>query len=294
VLSYLVALAATSGLLSLTAQPVLAANALPNLTWSVSNDQAGTAAVNYGFSFVTATTATIKTITVTVSGSGLGGAPEVVLSYGVGTGTVAISGAVITYNLTAAASIPAGTRILLQLSGLTNPAGGDHTAAIVTRAADGASIDSGTTPAMTFVARNTAKSIMVAQSLSFTIAATPSTLTTDPSVPGAVYRVQTTTMTVLTNANSGYTLTVSGNDATGVAVTGNGPDDAGFSVSAAFAAGTRFASERRGGMVVAQSTTATGATANLIAITERTTIDPATPAGPPLGALNYILTANYN
>lgn len=145
-------------------------------------------------------------------------------------------------------------------------------------------------------------------------------------VPALVYQSYTSNITVLTNANSGYTLTVfdtptgfhsasssnctipkvsasmSGAVAwpgapagqTGYTVTGTGAGDAGFSVNAAFAGGTRYAGARSAAVIVAQSTTATGATANTIAISDLTAIDCAEPAGTFRDTLSYTLTANYN
>lgn len=117
--------------------------------------------MNYSFSSTTATAGIIKTITVTISGAGLGDAPAIVLNYGIGAGTVAIAGQVITYSVTAAVNIPAGMPILLNLSGLTNPDAGGYATTIVSKTAAAATIDSGTTPAVAFAAGNTAKSIVV-------------------------------------------------------------------------------------------------------------------------------------
>ena len=325
-LSFFVALALMSGLSSLSARPVLAAGALTNLTWAVSSNQAAAAAVNYSFSSTTATAGIIKTITVTISGAGLGGAPAIALNYGIGAGTVAIAGQVITYSVTAAVNIPGGMPILLELSGLTNPGAGGYTSAFASNTAAAATIDSGTTPAVTFAAGNTAKSIVVEGSLAFTLDTTPLTLTIVPTVPPLVYETYTTNITVLTNANSGYTLTVFDNPTgihrasssnctvpkaaasmsgavawpgapashSGYTVTGTGAGDAGFSVNAAFAGGTRYAGARSAAVIVAQSTTATGATANTIAITDWTAIDCAEQAGTCLDTLSYTLTANFN
>lgn len=325
-LSFLVAFALLSGLSSLSAQPVLAASALTDLSWEVSNNQGAAAAVNYSFSYTTATAGIIKTITVTASGASLRGTPAIMLTNGVGAGTVAIAGQVITYSLTTAVNIPAGVPIFLQFSGLTNPTVGIYTTALATKTAAAATIDSGTSPAVTFAERTTAKSIVVAQSLTFTLDTTPVTLTMDPRVPGLANQSYTSNITVLTNANSGYILTVSdsetglqsassGNSAiplvsanmagtvtwpgaptndTGYTVTGTGVGDAGFSVNAAFAGGAMYAGHRNTREIVAQSTTATGATANTIAITHQTAIDFATQAATLTGTFTYTVTPNYN
>lgn len=292
----------------------------------MSNNQAAATPTNYSFSFKTATVGTIKTITFTVSGAGLGGTPAIVLNYGIGAGTVSIAGQVITYTVTAAVSVSAGIPIFIELSGLTNPAAGSYTTAIATNTAVPAVIDSGTTPAVAFAASNTAKTIVVAQSLTFTLDTTAFTLNMDPSLPALADQSYTSNITILTNANSGYTLTVSdlatglrsssaGNptipqvsasmatavawpaapaDVTGYTVTGTGVGDAGFSVNAAFAGGADYAGYRNAGDVFALSTKATGVTANTLAVTDQTEIDYATASGTYTDTITYTATPNYS
>jgi hypothetical protein len=325
-LSLITALMLMGGFAVVTSQPALAAGALTNLSWATSNNQAAATAVNYSYSFKTATAGSIKTITFTVSGAGLGGAPAIVVAYGIGAGSVAIAGQVITYTVTAAVNVAAGIPIFIEFSGLTNPAAGSYTTAIATNTAAPAVIDSGTTPALVFAASNTAKTIVVAQSLSFTLDTTAFTLNMDPSLPALADQTYTSNITILTNANSGYTLTVSdsaaglqssaaGNptipqvsatmatavtwpaapaNATGYTVTGTGVGDAGFAVNVAFAGGTKYAGYRNAGDVVALSTKATGATANTIAITDQTAISYATASGTYTDTITYTATPNYS
>jgi hypothetical protein len=313
-----------AGLGVITTQSVLAAG-LTNLSWAVSNNQAAATPTNYAYSFKTATTGTIKTVTFTVSGAGLAGAPAIVVAYGIGAGTVGRAGQVITYTVTAAVSVSAAIPIYIELSGLTNPAAGSYTTAIATNTAVPAVIDNGTTPAVVFAATNTSKTIVVAKSLTFTLDTTAFQLTMDPSLPALADQSYTSNITILTNANSGYTLTVSdlatglqsasaGNptipqvstsmatavawpaapvNVTGYTVTGTGVGDAGFAVNAAFAGGTKYAGYRNAGDVVASSTTATGATANTCAITDQTAIDYATASGTYTDTITYTATPNY-
>jgi hypothetical protein len=314
-----------AGLAVVTTQSALAAGALTNLSWAVSNNQGGATPTNYAYSFKTATTGTIKTVSFTVSGAGLAGAPAIVVAYGIGAGTVSIAGQVITYTVTAAVSVSAGIPIFIELSGLTNPAAGSYTTAVATNTVAPAVIDSGTTPAVVFAASNTAKTIVVAKSLTFTLDTTAFQLTMDPSLPALADQSYTSNITILTNANSGYTLTVAdlatglrsastGNptipqvsatmatavawpaapaNVTGYTVTGTGVGDAGFSVNAAFAAGVNYAGYRNAGDVVALSTKATGATANTCAITDRTAVDYATASGTYTDTITYTATPNY-
>ena len=325
-LSLLVAFTLMTGATVMTTESALAAGALTNLSWAVSNNQAGATAVNYSFSFKTATAGAIKTITFTVSGAGLAGAPAVVLNYGIGAGTVALAGQVITYTVTAAVNIAAGIPIFIQLSGLTNPATGSYTTAIATNTAAPALIDSGTTPAVTFAASNTAKTIVVAQSLTFTLDTTAFQLTMDPSLASLADQSHTSNITILTNANSGYTLTVADNasglqsaaagnptipavsasmaaavawpaapaNVSGYTVTGTGVGDAFFAVNAAFGGGANYAGFRNAGDIVALSTKATGATANTIAIVDRTAVDYATASGTYTDTITYTATPNYS
>jgi hypothetical protein len=320
------AFAFMAGISVVSSQTVLAAGALTNLSWSVSNNQAAAAATTYSYSFTTGTAGVIKTITFTVAGAGLGGAPVIVVAYGIRAGTVARVGQVITYTVTAAVNVPAGVPIFIELSGMTNPAAGSYTTAVATNTAAPAVIDNGTTPAVVFAASNTAKTIVVAESLTFTLDTTAFQLNMDPSLPALADQSYTSNLTVLTNANSGYTLTVSDNatglqsagagnptipqvstqmstavawpgapaNATGYTVTGTGVGDAGFSVNAAFAAGAKYAGYRSAGDIVALSTTATGATANTLAVTDQTAIDYATQAATFTDTITYTATPNYS
>src|SRR5580704_9565568 len=310
-LALVTALTLMGGFAVVTSQPAFAAGTLTNLSWATSNNQAAATAVNYSYSFKTTTAGVIKTISFTVSGAGLAGAP---------------AGQVITYTVTAAVNVAAGIPIFIEFSGLTNPAAGSYTTAIATNTAAPAVIDSGTTPALVFAASNTAKTIVVAQSLTFTLDTTAFTLNMDPSLPALADQTYTSNMTILTNANSGYTLTVSdtaaglqsaaaGNptipqvsasmatavawpaapaNATGYTVTGTGVGDAFFSVNAAFAGGTKYAGYRNAGEVVASSTKATGASANTIAITDQTAVDYATASGTYTDTITYTATPNYS
>jgi hypothetical protein len=325
-LALVTALTLMGGFAVVTSQPAFAAGTLTNLSWATSNNQAAATAVNYSYSFKTTTAGVIKTISFTVSGAGLAGAPAIVVAYGIGAGSVALAGQVITYTVTAAVNVAAGIPIFIEFSGLTNPAAGSYTTAIATNTAAPAVIDSGTTPALVFAASNTAKTIVVAQSLTFTLDTTAFTLNMDPSLPALADQTYTSNMTILTNANSGYTLTVSdtaaglqsaaaGNptipqvsasmatavawpaapaNATGYTVTGTGVGDAFFSVNAAFAGGTKYAGYRNAGDVVASSTKATGASANTIAITDQTAVDYATASGTYTDTITYTATPNYS
>ncbi len=316
-LPLIAAFAVASSLLVISTQSVFA-GALTNNTWSVSNNQAGAAAVEYAYSFKTATAGTIAKITFVVSGAGLGGAPAIVAAYGIGAGTVARAGQTITYTVTAPAAVAAGIPIYIDFSGLTNPAAGTYTTAITTQTGVPATIDTiSPGPSVTFAASNTAKTIVVAKSLTFTLDTPSFTLAMDPSLPALADQSRVINLTVLTNANSGYTLTVSdlathlqsaatGNPTiaqvstgkatsvawpgaanTGYTVTGTGATiDAGFT-------GTKYAGYTPAGEVIATHATATGATADTIAITDRTAIDYSVQATTFTDTITYTVAPNY-
>lgn len=96
------------------AAPAALAAALTNVTWSVSNDQAGATGVSYTY-------------------SGTAGTPTVVQNVGIGAGTVALAGTTVTYTVTSAVSISAGIPILLSFGALTNTATtGSYTSTVTT------------------------------------------------------------------------------------------------------------------------------------------------------------------
>jgi hypothetical protein len=317
-ISLIAAFAVASSLFAVSAHSAEAA-ALTNPSWTVSNNQAAAAGVNYAYSFKTATAGTIKTITFVVSGAGLGGAPAIVTAYGIGAGSVARAGQTITYTVTGAVAVAAGIPIYIELSGNTNPASGAFTTAITTQTNVPATIDTiSPGPAVTFAGVNTAKTIVVAKSLTFTLDTPAFTLAMDPSLPALADQSQVINLTVLTNANSGYTLTVSdlathlqsaaagnpviaqvsagkatslawpGAPKTGYTVTGTG-----LTVDAAFS-GSKFAGYTSAGEVIGTRASATGGTADTIAITDRTAIDYSVQATTFTDTLTYTVTPNYS
>ncbi len=124
---------AASSFLVLSTTPASAA-ATHQLSWSVSNNQVSATGVTYSYSFTAATTGTIKSITFVVSGAGLAGTPAIAKNFGIGAGSVGISGQTITYTVTSAVSVTAGIPIYLEFSGLTNSSTtGSYTTVITTR-----------------------------------------------------------------------------------------------------------------------------------------------------------------
>ena len=305
------------GMLAIPAAPAGAA-ALTNVSWSVSNNQISATGVIYAFDFKTATTGSIKTITMAVSGSGLAGTPAISRNFGIGAGSVARSGQTITYTVTSAVSVSAGIPIYLELSGLTNSATpAAYTATITTQTAAPATIDTAVSPSVTLAANNTAATVTVAKSLTFTIDTTAFELDLDPSLPALADQTSTTGLTVQTNANSGYTLTVA-DSASGLqsASTGNptiakvstgkatsvtwpGAPKYGYTVTGTGAtidsafSGTKYAGYVSAGEQVASRASATGGTADTVSIATRVAIDYSVQAAVYSDTITYTVTPNY-
>ncbi len=299
------------------ASPASAAT-LTNMSWSVSNNQVGATAVKYSYSFTAATTGTIKTITLAVSGSGLAGTPAISRNYGIGAGTVARSGQTITYTVTTAISVTAGTPIYIELTGLTNTStAGSYTTLITTQTSVPATIDSGTTPAVSIAANNTAATVTIAQSLTFTVNNTAFELDMDPSLGALSDRTAAVGLTVQTNANSGYTLAVA-DSATGLQSSGTGNPviakvstgkatsvtwpgaptwgytvtGTGATIDPAFS-GAKYAGYTSGGETIATRAGSTGGSADTITITNRVAIDYSVATGVYSDTITYTVTPNY-
>jgi hypothetical protein len=296
-----------------------AAGTPTNMSWTVSNNQVNATGVIYSYSFTAATTGIIKFVTFAVSGAGLLGTPTVVRNYGIPAGTVARSGQTITYTVTTPISVTAGTPIYLSFGANTNSGtAGSYTTVITTQTSVPATIDTGTTPAVLLAASNTAVTVAIAQSLSFTINNTAFELDMDPSLPALADQTATVGLTVLTNANSGYTLAVADN-ATGLqsSSTGNpvipkvstgkatsvawpGAPKWGYTVTgtgatidAAFT-GSKYAGYVSTGETIATHATATGGTADTITIANRVAIDFAVTSGVYSDVITYTVTPNYS
>jgi len=313
------ALALVAGVVGSVSQATPAGAAtLTNVSWSVSNNQISATSVSYAYSFTAATTGTIKSITFVVSGAGLAGTPAIARNFGIGAGSVAISGQTITYTVTSAVSVTAGIPIYLEFSGLTNSGTAtSYTTVVTTRTATPATIDSATSPTVTLAANNTAVTIAVAKSLSFSINSTAFELDLDPSLPALADQTSSVGLTVQTNANSGYTLSVAdsstglqsaaaGNPtitkvSTGKAtsVTWPGAPKYGYTVTGTGAtidtafSGSKYAGYTNAGEQIASRTNSTGGTADTITIANRVAIDYTVPAQVFSDSVTYTVTPNY-
>ena len=296
-----------------------AAGTPTSMSWALSNNQAGAAGVTYSYSFTAATTGIIKFVTFAVSGSNLLGTPTVVANYGIPAGTVARSGQTITYTVTTPISVTAGTPIYLSFGANTNPTtAGTYSTVITTQTSTPTTIDTGTTPTVTLAASNTAVVVSVAQSLSFTINKTAFELDMDPSLAGLADQTAAVALTVLTNANSGYTLAVAdsatglqssstGNPVIAAVSTGKATSVAwpgapkwgytvtgtGATIDAAFT-GPKYAGYVSAGETIASHAGPTGGTADTITVTNRVAINYAVPSGVYSDTITYTVTPNYS
>jgi len=189
---------------------------------------------------------------------------------------------------------------------------------ITTQTSIATTIDTGTSPAVTFAANNTAVTVALDKSLTFTVDTTAFELDMDPSLSALADQSATVGITVQTNANSGYTLAVA-DSATGLqssatgnpviakvstgkatsvtwpgaakwgyTVTGTGATvDAGFS-------GSKYAGYTSAGETIATRAGSTGGTADTISISSRVAIDYSVASGIYTDTLTYTVTPNYN
>jgi hypothetical protein len=180
-----------------------------------------------------------------------------------------------------------------------------------------ATIDTATTPAITLASTNTAVTVTVDKSLTFTVDTTAFELDMDPSLPALADQTQNVVLTVLTNANSGYTLNVADNTAglqsastgnptvadvsTGKAtsVTWPGAPKYGYTVTGTGATidsaftGSKYAGYVGTGEQIASRANATGGTADTITIANRVAIDYTVAAVVYTDTLTYTVTPNY-
>jgi hypothetical protein len=206
---------------------------------------------------------------------------------------------------------------------LTNPAAtGNYTASVTTKNG-GPALDGPTSSNTVAIAdTNTAVSVTIARSLTFTTSAASYQLGLDPGLPALADQTKALTLTVLTNANQGYTLSIA-NSATGLraaaltgtptiaafstgkatsAVWGAAVDKYGYTVSAgggsptidAAFGGGKYAGFKTPAESVASRATPTGNTPDTITVTNRVAIDYAQSAGTYSDTLTYTVVPNYS
>ena len=286
--------------------------------WALTNNQVGASNVTYSYSFKTASAGTVRTVTFLVSGSGLAGTPAIEQSYGIGAGSVTRTGQTITYTVASAVSVPSGTAIYIEFSGLTNSlVSGSYVTTITTEDPSGAAIDAGTTPSVVLSADDTEVTVAIGETMTFSIDQTSFELDLDPSVPALADQSDPVELTVLSDAHSGYSLVVSdlpgglqssavgtptiprvssgkadsvawpGSPGFGYTVTG-----VGATIDPAFS-NSKYAGYTSAGEEVASRPGSTGGTADTITITNRVAINYSIPAGLYSDSLTFTVTPNY-
>ncbi len=207
---------AASSFLFIGMEPANAAT-LTDVSWSTSKAHPGDTAVRYTWSFTTATTGTVASVTFSVPTGTAGASLTVVDNYGIGAGTAALSGTTVTYTVTTPASIASGTPILLAIDGFTNTATtGTYNSTVTTRDGVPATIDTATSNSVTFDNNTTALTVVVARTLAFTNNTDSILMLMDPTLAALADRTHTgTSLTVATNAASGYNLSAKATDLTG-------------------------------------------------------------------------------
>ncbi len=216
-------------------------------------------------------------------------------------------------------SVAANIPIYLSFTGITNTStAGSYTSTVTTRTSTPTTIDSGTSQSVTFGSSSTTATVTVAQTLTFTNDTPAFSLSVDPTGTSNGSS-QTVTLTIQTNAASGYTLAASD---TGLSIvspaytipavtvgpgTGVGTFPAsGWGASATLTAsgghGAAMASGLSGGQYVGypaspatflSATGPTGATADSFALTDQVAVDYTAPAGIYTDTITYVATPSY-
>jgi len=295
-----------------------AVGTLTSLSWAVSNNQASATGVTYTYNFKTATTGIVTAVTFTVP-SGTAGTPTVVQNVGIGAGTVALSGTTITYTLTSGLSISGGIPVLLSFGGLTNTATtGSYTSTITSTVLSLIGLDSGTTPAVSIGGTNTATTVYVAKSTAFSTDTSTYTLAMDPGLPALADDSKVVTLTILSNAGSGYSLNVKNTGmisgsysipaaTSGMASAAAWPTGSHYGYNAVLTGSTgspalggtlatagNYAGYTTGaGQNILTATGATGNTPHSLVLTNRVAIDYTTPAATYTDTVTYTLTPSY-
>ena len=305
-----------------------AAGTLANTTWSVSNNQTGASGVTYTFEFTTATAGAIKTVTATVPDGTAGAVGTIGFGqvYGLGEGTVTLTSNTLTYTVGTAETVAAGVPIYIEIGGLTNTSTATTTAAstVSTNNATPAVIDTATSPVVSFGAASTVVTVEIPKSLAFTNDTTSFELQLDPSLSALSTVSKAVTVTVKTNAGTGYSLAAQdgglGSGSNTIAPTSTGVTDGKdsvafaantFGVSAALTVagdslaaigGTAAGLATTGNFVGYKSTASevfllatkpTGNIADILVLTNRVKIDYDTPAGTYTDTITYTATPTY-
>jgi hypothetical protein len=319
VLALFVALAALATLSTQTPSPANAA-ALTGVGWAVSNSQVSATGITYSWQLTPATTATLSSIAMTVP-AGTAGTPAIAATYGIGAGSVGMSGTTVTYTVTTPAPVSSGTPIYIELSGFTNTGtAGSYTSVVTTD--NGTSVDTGTSQSVTFGATTTLATVVVSKSMTVTNDTTAFQLLMDPGVAALSDLNKNVTLNVKTNAGNGYSLNVkaglltngggltipaaSTGIGTGVAsgsfaantfgykMTATAGNASGVTVQGAgLSVSGDYVGYTNAGETAASATGPTGDAGDTIVLTNRAKINYDTPGGVYSTTITYIVTPSY-
>ncbi len=295
------------------------AAALTGVGWAASNAQISATSITYSWQFTPATTATLSSVTLTVP-TGTAGTPAIAANYGIGAGSVGLSGTTVTYTITTPVSLTSATPIYIELSGFTNTGtAGSYTSVVTT--SNGSSVDTGTSQSVTFGATTTAATVVVSKSMTVTNDTTAFTLLMDPGVTALADLNKDVTLNVKTNAGSGYGLSVkaglltSGGEtipvaspgiATGVATGSFAANTFGYKMTATAGNASGLAVQGAGlsvannyvgyttaGETAASATGPTGASGDTIVLNNRVKISYDTSGGVYTSTITYTVTPSY-
>ena len=283
------------------------AGSLTNMNWATSSNMIGVTSQQYTWNFTTATTGTIKSVTFTVPATTAGTAANVAV-YGLGAGTWSgPTAGVITYTVTSAVSIGSGVQIYAAANGITNPtATGSFSSVITTQTSAPATIDSGTASSVTFANNQTAVTIVIPESMTFTNDTSAFTLIPVPSGSAATKAV---TLTVQTNAKSGYSLTASNTSLTNgtqtlAEMTTSGAASlvldqfaaqgtcTGCTIAAPYNS-SNYVGYGSSATAVASHGVATGTTADTVVLTNAIQVDYGAGEGSFTSTITYVVTPSY-
>jgi hypothetical protein len=292
-----------------------------NTALSFSNNQAYATNVTETTQFTTATTAIISQVRIA---GPTAGTPAVGMVYGIGAGTVTPAAYGFVYTLTTPVSVAAGTPIYIEVTGLTNPGAGSNAWGMDTwdNASTPLIIDHGANTVV-FGSNNTAVTVQVAKSLTFTNDTASYTMLMDPSLAALSDQTKAVTLTVKTNAGQGYSLavkdtgmktagtgaslyTIPGSSAAGLSNAAFASNTFGFSAAlatplnsvaalapAGLATAGNFIGFTTAGVTLLNATKPTGNTADSVVLTNRAKIDYTTPAGTYTDTITYTATPAY-
>jgi len=295
---------------------------LAGVQWQVSSTQTSATGVTYVFTFTLQSTDAVSSVRITVPSGTTGSSLTVNSVFGLGGGTASLSGTTLTYTLTSPLTVAGGTPVYLSVGGFGNT--GTAGAATVTVADWDASsqLESGTSNAVTMAATSTDTTTPVSRSLTFTNDTASWRFLMDPGVASLADQSRTITLTVKSNARSGYSLNVSDaglsttapvrtippitagmatgvapgsftSDTFGYSTSVSSPGGSGLAIQGAGLTGGKFAGFTTGGQVPVAATGSTGAGTDTITMTVRIKISFATVAGVYTDTITYAVSPSY-